>query len=282
MMGRKIAWVTDSTASIDQEIRDHPDIYWVPLLVCINGEDYLDGVTLAPEELYPLLKKPENAITTSQPPPGAFAELYRKLAEDYDEVISIHLSSLLSGTYSSAVQAAGEADIPVTVIDSLILTEPLTRIVKAGVLMHEKGMETEQIVAELESLKEKHHTYVLIGDLTRLHKSGRMTGTQYYLGSLLNIQPIIRIKSGSLSTEEKVRSEKKAFQYIAGQIKKGSLTHSIREIAVMFTSKRDKADRLHDTLAKEFPEIPVKLVPLCTTIGVHTGEDVAGVSWFQE
>ncbi|MGM0921538.1 MAG: DegV family protein [Bacillota bacterium] len=281
-MRRKIAWVTDSTASIDAELKDHPDVFWVPMVICINDEEYLDGVNLQADDLYVLLKDTSNAITTSQPPPGAFVELYTKLAEDYDEIVSIHLSSLLSGTYTSAVQAAAEVDIPVTVVDSLTLSEPLTRLVKAAVKMHESGLEPDDIALKLKTLRENHRTYVLIGDLTRLHKSGRMSGTQYYLGSLLNIQPIIRVESGKLSTAEKVRSEKKGFQYIINLIKEGNQNHAIHEIAVLFSSKLDKSSKLYEVLQKEFPDIHIKLVPLCTTIGVHTGEDVVGVTWFEE
>ncbi|MCM3596840.1 DegV family protein [Metabacillus idriensis] len=281
-MRRKIAWVTDSTASIDAEMKDHPDVYWVPMVICINDEEYLDGVNLQADDLYALLKDSSNAITTSQPPPGAFVELYTELAENYDEIVSIHLSSLLSGTYTSAVQAAAEVDIPVTVVDSLTLSEPLTRLVKAAIKMHESGLAPDEIAAKLVTLRENHRTYVLIGDLTRLHKSGRMSGTQYYLGSLLNIQPIIRVESGKLTTAEKVRSEKKAFQYIINLIKNGNQNHGIHEIAVLFSSKLDKSSKLYEVLQKEFPDIHIKLVPLCTTIGVHTGEDVVGVTWFEE
>ncbi|USK32217.1 DegV family protein [Bacillus sp. F19] len=281
-MRRKIAWVTDSTASIDAELKDHPDVFWVPMVICINDEEYLDGVNLQADDLYVLLKDSSNAITTSQPPPGAFVELYTKLAEDYDEIVSIHLSSLLSGTYTSAVQAAAEVDIPVTVVDSLTLSEPLTRLIKAAVKMHESGLEPDDIASKLKTLRENHRTYVLIGDLTRLHKSGRMSGTQYYLGSLLNIQPIIRVESGKLSTAEKVRSEKKGFQYIINLIKEGNQNHAIHEIAVLFSSKLGKSSKLYEVLQKEFPDIHIKLVPLCTTIGVHTGEDVVGVTWFEE
>ncbi|MGG4490953.1 DegV family protein [Metabacillus idriensis] len=281
-MRRRVAWVTDSTASIDAEMKDHPDVYWVPMVICINDEEYLDGVNLQADDLYAFLKDSSNAITTSQPPPGAFVELYKELAENYDEIVSIHLSSLLSGTYTSAVQAAVEVDIPVTVVDSLTLSEPLTRLVKASVKMHESGLAPHEIAAKLETLRENHRTYVLIGDLTRLHKSGRMSGTQYYLGSLLNIQPIIRVESGKLSTAEKVRSEKKAFQYIINLINKGNQNHGIHEIAVLFSSKLDKSSKLYEVLKEEFPYIHIKLVPLCTTIGVHTGEDVVGVTWFEE
>jgi DegV family protein with EDD domain len=148
--------------------------------------------------------------------------------------------------------------------------------------MHESGLEPDDIALKLKKLRENHRTYVLIGDLTRLHKSGRMSGTQYYLGSLLNIQPIIRVESGKLSTAEKVRSEKKGFQYIINLIKEGNQNHAIHEIAVLFSSKLDKSSKLYEVLQKEFPDIHIKLVPLCTTIGVHTGEDVVGVTWFEE
>src|SRR5690606_4923606 len=110
---------------------------------------------------------------------------------------SIHISSKLSGTVSSAKQAAEIVNIPVTIIDSNILTYPMSVLVKEGIRLFHEGATIEEIKTELLDLRTKNETYVLIGSLEQLHRSGRMNTAQYYLGSLLQIKPIIELKDGA-------------------------------------------------------------------------------------
>src|SRR4051794_4299069 len=102
----RTAWVTDSTAYLDGELANHPDIYKIPLTILLDDEEYADGIDLTAEELYLKLKELKTPPKTSQPSIGAFQELYEKLAQDYDQIVAVLLSSKLSGTVSSSEQAA--------------------------------------------------------------------------------------------------------------------------------------------------------------------------------
>jgi DegV family protein with EDD domain len=159
----KIAWVTDSTAFLDEELLNHPDVYSIPLTIVLDGEEYLDGIDLTPHELYSRLKTLNSPPKTSQPAVGEFVTLYEKLAEKYDMIISVLLSSKLSGTVSSSQQAAQLVEIPVVTIDSKILTYPLTALIKMGLRELQADGNIENVIKYLEVQTDKNETYVLIG-----------------------------------------------------------------------------------------------------------------------
>lgn len=126
----KTAWVTDSTAYLDDQLKNHPDLYIIPLTILLEGEEFADGVDLSAAQLYARLKELKSPPKTSQPAVGVFQELYEKLSKDYDQVVAVLISGKLSGTVSSSEQAAKLVDIPVTTFDSNILTAPMSALLK--------------------------------------------------------------------------------------------------------------------------------------------------------
>ncbi|MEH7276732.1 DegV family protein, partial [Neobacillus vireti] len=196
----KTAWVTDSTAFLDEELKNHPDLYTIPITMLLDGEEFIDGVDFTAAQLFAKLKELKTPPKTSQPSIGAFQELYEKLSKDYDQIAAVLLSGKLSGTVSSSEQAAKLVDIPVKTFDSHILTAPMTALLKRGMELVEAGNSLESVMEQLESLRTTNETYVLIGSLEQLHRSGRMTGLQFFLGSMLNVKPIISIENGALNT----------------------------------------------------------------------------------
>ncbi|MEH7346633.1 DegV family protein [Bacillus sp. JJ1532] len=275
----KIAWVTDSTAYLEEQLLNHPDVYTIPVTILLDEEEFLE-VDLTPAHLYERLKTLKNPPKTSQPSIGAFKDLYEKLGEKYDVIFSVHISSKLSGTASSSEQAAQLVDSNVITIDSKILTYPLTRIVKKGIELSELGMEPAEIKSSLEKLRETNETYVRIGSLEQLHRSGRMSGVQFFLGSMLNIIPIIAIIDGALSTNEKVRSERKAKDKMIQLLRKSHQQKPIKEAYILYGLHESEALKWKDELIVEFPEIAFQPYPLGAAIGVHAGENTLGISWF--
>ncbi len=278
----RIAWVTDSTAVLDEELKNHPDVYIIPLTIIMDGKEYTDGVDLTAEQLYENLKSLKEPAKTSQPSIGAYQSLYEKLSKEYDHIFAVLISSKLSGTVSSSEQAAQLVDIPVTTIDSKILTYPLTALLK-------KGMEWEKAGASLQEIKEKYsmmipsnELFVLIGSLEQLHRSGRMSGVQFVLGSMLNIKPIISIKNGALEIKEKVRSEKKALDKITQYLRDSHKTHSLKEVYILYGLHEQHALQWREKLIEEFPDIDFRTYPIGATIGVHAGEHTLGISWFNQ
>jgi DegV family protein with EDD domain len=278
----RIAWVTDNTACLDEEILNHPDVYIIPITIMMGGEEYQDGIDLSAEQLYQKLKVLREPPKTSQPSIGAFQELYEKLKQDYDHIIAVLLSSKLSGTVSSSEQAAQLVDIPVTTIDSRILTYPLTALVKKGMEWASSGMGVEEIKNKYAQSIPTNELYVLIGSLEQLHRSGRMSGVQFVLGSMLNIKPIISIKDGVLEIKEKARSEKKALDKIIHYLREANERNPVKEAYLLYGLHIGPAEQWKEKLSVEFPEINFQCYPLGATIGVHAGENTLGISWFND
>lgn len=275
----KIAWVTDSTAFLEEQLVSHPDVYTIPITILLDEDEFLE-VDLSPSELYERLKTLKSPPKTSQPSIGAFKELYEQLGENYDVIFSVHISGKLSGTASSSAQAAQLVDANVITIDSKVLTYPLTRIVKKGIELTDSGMEPEEIKSRLESLLETNELYVRIGSLEQLHRSGRMSGLQFFLGSMLNVIPIIAIVDGALSTNEKVRSDRKAKDKMIQLLRKSHQTKPIKEAYLLYGLHESEALKWKEELIIEFPEIEFEPYPLGAAIGVHAGEYTLGISWF--
>ncbi|WP_433742738.1 DegV family protein [Falsibacillus pallidus] len=278
----KIAWVTDSTVCLDEELSCHPDLYLLPMTILLDDEEYLDGVTLQPEDLYQKLKGLKKIPKSSQPSVGLFVELYSKLKEEYDFIISIHVSSHLSGTCSTASQAAKMIDHPIEVIDSKILSYPLSYIIKQGMKVVSDGGSSEEAVEIIEDLLKINETYVLVGSLEQLHRSGRMNGLQFFIGSFMNIKPIISISDGKLLVKEKVRSGKKGLEKMVDYIKDSSGKGTIKEIFILYGLHEEEALKWKNHIKGMFPDVKCSTHPLGAVIGLHAGEHTLGISWFCE
>ena len=278
----KTAWVTDSTAYLDEELRNHPDLYTIPLTILLDGEEYSDGIDLTSAQLFERLKQLKNPPKTSQPSIGAFQTLYEQLSKNYDQVVSVLLSGKLSGTVSSSEQAAKLVDIPVTTFDSNILTYPMTALLKKGIALLEAGTSLELLIEQLEKIKKTNETYVLVGSLEQLHRSGRMSGVKFFLGSMLNVKPIISIVDGALSVKEKARSEKKAKEKILDYLRSSYEQHHFNEVYILYGLHEEQASKWEGEIRKEFPELRIVCCPLGAVIGVHAGENTLGISWHNE
>ncbi|MGG3470206.1 DegV family protein [Neobacillus pocheonensis] len=275
----RTAWVTDSTAYLDEELKNHPDVYTIPLSIVLDGEEFADGIDLSPTQLFERLKQIKNPPTTSQPSVGAFQALYERLEKDYDQIISVLLSGKLSGTVSSSEQAAKLVNIPVTTFDSKILTYPMTALLKKGMELLEAGSSLEDVIEELGQIRDTNETYVLVGSLEQLHRGGRMTGVQFFLGSLLNVKPIIAIEDGALNVKEKVRSEKKAKEKILDYFKLACEKNQVKEVYILYGLHEEHAEDWKAELQAQFPQLSVICCPLGAVIGVHAGENTLGISW---
>ncbi len=278
----KIAWVTDSTAYLDEELKNHPDLYTIPLTILLDGEEFSDGIDLTSAQLFERLKQLKNPPKTSQPSIGAFQILYEQLSKKYDQVVAVLLSGKLSGTVSSSEQAAKLVEIPVTTFDSNILTYPMTALLKEGIRLVEEGAGIESVIHQLETIKKTNETYVLVGSLEQLHRSGRMSGLKFFLGSMLNVKPIISIVDGALSVKEKARSEKKAKEKILDYLRSSYEQYHFKEVYLLYGLHEEHAANWKDELRKEFPRLQIICCPLGAVIGVHAGENTLGISWHNE
>jgi DegV family protein with EDD domain len=277
----KIAWITDTTASLNKEFIEENHIHVVPLHVVINQESYKETIDITQKEFYERMQHEEGTFQTSQPSVGEFVELYTKLKEDYDYGIAIHASSILSGTYQTSVMAAEMADFKLLAIDSLTGSYPLSFLMKKGVELVEQGLEGSEVVTQLNAIRENTRLYLIPSNLDQLHKSGRVSGSQKILASLFNIKPILAIE-GTAKIVDKVRTEKRAIAWLINKLAEDLKTKSVNKVAIVHANDMKRATALEKLVNDTFPTIKTELMMLITVAGVHTGVGTAGLSWVLE
>ncbi|MDF2838292.1 MAG: degV family protein [Paenibacillus sp.] len=277
----KIRIVTDSTADISAELREKLGITMVPLKVLFGQETYVDAVTITAEQFYEKLKSVSTLPTTSQPSPLEFSETYeRLLQEDPDcAIISIHLAASLSGTYQSATiaQSMLEQDADVTVIDSRSASYGIGALVVRAAEMANAGHGKEEILAEVERLRNDITIYFLVDSLDHLHKGGRIGRASALIGSILNIKPILSLDTdGSVHAVDKVRGTKKAMGRISEMLKNNYGSDPV-SLTIFKTDDEAAAEELGERVKAD---LNVKVVGYATVgpvIGTHAGPGTSAV-----
>ncbi|HAM79758.1 DegV family protein [Ornithinibacillus bavariensis] len=280
MPTKKIAFVTDSTVFLTDELKAHPDIYVVPIVIISNGEEYEDGINLTSEKLYEIIRTEKEVPKTSQPNIGKFKTLYEQLKEEYDQVIAIHVSSKLSGTISSSMAGKDAAGFEVEVVDSFSLSFAITSLLERGLELSEEGKDAKEIANELRHMTNRQRNLILLSTLEQLFKGGRMSSTQFVLGNLLKIKPILSIgPDGELGLKERIRSEKKATRRIIELLKASAEKYSVRRINIANANAIEKAVALKEMLQSEMPNVDIRIGEVSSSLAVHAGEGAIAVFW---
>lgn len=279
-MKKPIAWVIDTTGFITEEMKAHPDVYVVPLNIHFGTEEFIDGVDLTQAQLHQRIKAAPEFPKTSQPSAGKFAELYDKLKEEYECAIAIHASAKLSGTIASSTAGADMSEFKVYAVDSLALSYGLSGLMERGWELQNEGLPADQIAQKLEKETTDFRNYILIGNLTQLYKGGRMSGAQYYIGSLLQVKPIVQLTpEGELKPIDKVRSHKKAVKYLIDHAVKDNQEHGVDSFQLMHGNSHDEAESLKRELLKAIPDAQILIGDLSSSLAVHAGEGTLALMW---
>lgn len=280
MTKKPLAWIVDSTAYISEDLKLHPDFFSVPLNIHFGEKQFVDGVDLTPQQLYAKIKGADEFPKTSQPSAGEFAERFKTIGEQYEQAIAIHVSGKLSGTLASSKAGAEIAGFPVTFIDSHALSYGITGMIERGMEMYDSGSTVPEIIVQLEKMVGTLHNFILIGKLDQLYKGGRMSGVQFFLGSLLKVKPIVQISTdGELQAIDKVRSEKKALQYLIDKVVEGHHAGR-RKIYIMHGNVMDQAIHLKNLISEQVPGLDVEIGDISSVLAVHGGEGTLAVLWF--
>ena len=274
--------VTDSTADLSEELLREYHISVLPLSISIDGIVYRDRFDIQPDEFIEKMESAAELPKSSQPPLGAFIELYEELTADGSEVISIHLSSQLSGTYQTAVSASNMVDGNITVIDSMYISKGLGFQVVRAALLAEEGMTAEAIVKDLENLRDRTSLYVTIDHFDNLIKGGRIGKGKALIGSLLKVKPIARLEDGIYTPEKNVRSSSQLIRYLTGQFVSAVKGRTVQAIGIAHADALDLAHRLKDSLLEHIPGIDIDIAYTTPIISVHTGKGAIGFTFYTD
>lgn len=276
------AIVTDSTAYIPRELREKWKIYMIPLNVIFGNEAYAEEVDITASEFYEEVKT-KGLPKTSQPPVGQFAELFERLAKDYDAVISIHLSSGISGTYQGAVAAGGMVeDIQVFAFDSEISCMVQGLYALEAAKMAQKGIEPEVIIARLEELKSTADAYFMVDDLSHLQRGGRLSSAQAFIGGLLQLKPLLRFQNKGIVPFEKIRTRKKAMKRIADLLGADVSKGESYQAAIIHANREEEALEWRNELSALYPNVDFSISYFGPVIGTHLGEGAMGLGWIRK
>ncbi|WLR42680.1 DegV family protein [Bacillus carboniphilus] len=279
---KKIAWITDSSAYVPESMKTHENLFIIPMNISFEEDIYQDGIDLTSTQLYEKIEKSKQIPKTSQPAISYFIDLYKKLKEDYDEAIAVHLSSDLSGTYQTSCLAAEMAEFPVEVVDSKILSYPMTMMIEKGMELHTSGLCGKEIAKILRMEHKRFHNYILVGRLEQLYKGGRINGVQKAIGTLLKIHPILQVKNGTAHLFGKFRTKKRALNTILKQFEQEKKQNIIKNVQILHADVLNEAKELKEKLMTQYKDIDVLIGPLSPTIGVHGGKGSMVLAWSVE
>lgn len=278
----KTAVVTDSTAYIPKEIREHLHIHMIPLQVIFEGEVYEEEVDLTAEEFYEKVKQVEKLPTTSQPPIGKFVELFQRLAEEYDAVVSIHLSSGISGTYQGALAAAEMVDgIEVYAFDSEISCRVQGFYVLEAAQMALEGKSPQDILARLEEIKKSAIAYFMADDLAHLQRGGRLSSAQALIGSLLQVKPVLHFENKVIVPFEKIRTRKKALKRVSDLLAADAASGEHYKAVIIQANREEEAREWKAELEARLPNVEFDITYFGPVIGTHIGEGGMGMGWYK-
>ncbi|QOR66262.1 DegV family protein [Cytobacillus suaedae] len=278
----KTAIVTDSTAYIPKELREKYNIHMIPLSVNFGVESYREEVDITADEFFEEIKAKSELPTTSQPPVGEFVELFEKLGQDHDAVISIHLSSGISGTYQGAV-SAGEMveDVKVFTFDSEISCMVQGFYALEGAELAQEGKTAEEIMARLEEMKTTMKAYFMVDDLTNLQRGGRLSGAQAFVGSLLQVKPILHFQDKVIVPFEKIRTRKKALKRLFELFDEVASSNEPMRAVLIHANRPEEAEELKVELGQKYPNVEFLISYFGPVIGTHLGEGAIGLGWYK-
>ncbi|PYZ95858.1 fatty acid-binding protein DegV [Alteribacter lacisalsi] len=278
----KIAVLTDSTSYIPKELREEHEIAMIPLNVVFGEEEYKEELEITTEQFYEEMKTKEALPKTSQPSVGLFEETYAKLAEDHDEIIVVTLSSGISGTYQTAVSAANMMDgVSIHVFDSEISCMPQGFFALTAARMAREGKPSNEILERLNAMKTNMRAYFMADDLSHLHRGGRLNGAQLFVGSLLQIKPVLHFENKVIVPFEKVRTAKKALARIEGLLDEDAGDNEALDVVVIHGNRPEKAEEIAADLKKKYPAANVYISYFGPVIGTHLGEGSLGIGWIK-
>jgi DegV family protein with EDD domain len=265
--------VTDSTADLPPQLAKELGITVVPEYVRFGDNVYRDRVDINEDEFYQRLLHDRIHPSTTQPSPQDFAGVYKELSKEADGVISIHISSKLSGTYNSALQGKElvEKACPIEVIDSQVLTMSLGLLVITATNIAKSGKNIERIVEEVKQTIPTIHLLALLDTLKYLALGGRIGKAKALLGTILSVKPMLTIKNGELEPVGQVRTRAKGIDRLFDFVKNAT---DIQDLAIVYNTTPEDAQVLAERIGFIFPKQRIRFAKLGPALGVHGGPGI--------
>jgi len=268
--------VTDSTSDLTPEVASELGITVVPLYVNYDNAVYRDGVDMTTSAFYRRLAENHSLPTTAAPAPGAFAEVYNKLAQETDEIVVITISSRLSATYKAAADGKElvNCKAQIEVLDSFAAIGGLGLIVISAAKVANAGGSIDDVVDNVLSAMDRVEIRMAFDTLEYLKKGGRIGTAAAFFGSVLKINPILGLKDGLTDGVARVRCRAKAIDYLFNY---AASFPAIDELAVEDATTPEETEQLIQRLGTIYPIEKIYHLKVSPVIGSHVGPHVLGI-----
>lgn len=271
--------VTDSASDLPSDLAQRWNITVVPCYVIMGDQSYRDGVDISPDEFYRSLVANSQLPTTAQPSVADFHAVYQELLAQGHEVVSIHISGKLSGTLNSAEQARAslgeDAAGRIEIIDSELASIPLGLVSLSAGQQAESAESHKQVAEQVRRDLSLTHCYFLLDTLTYLQRGGRIGRAQAFLGSVLNVKPILTIQDGEAHPVERVRNRQRALRRLVELVQQLA---PIKGLAVIYSTEPEEAEALKSRLSPLLPTDNIVVARFGPTLGTYIGPGGLGVA----
>ena len=279
-MSHRVAIVTDSNSGITQDKGKELGIRVFPMPFFINGELYLEDITITQEEFYQKLTNDAD-ISTSQPAPGDLMDMWEEILQEYDELVYIPMSSGLSAACENAMMLSKEYDGKVQVVDNQRVSVTLKQSVLKAIDLVKEGKGAQEIKEILEAEGRESSIYITVDTLKYLKKGGRITPAAAAVGAVLNIKPVLQIQGGKLDAFAKARGWKQAKKIMLDAIEKDMEERFQGEpvcIQAAYTSSKEDAQKWKEEIQARIPNVEIDMDPLSLSVACHIGPGALAVT----
>ena len=278
----KIKLICDSLCDAPKELIEQYDIDVVPLNIILGDKEYKEGIDISNDEFYKRMKEKTEVPKTSQATYIQFKEVFDKYKDDYS-IVCINGSSKSSGTYQSAVMAKNDTEGDIHLYDASNLTFGAGMFVLKAAQLLEEGKTLDEVIKELNIIKEKYCLVFSIDSLNHLQKGGRISSTKAMVGNLLNVKPICEVKDGLVTQLGQVRGKKNVINKLieaTDELTGGNIDTSIMYIGYMDNEK--EKDKMVEALKEKYNPDKIGTFKIGSCIGSHSGPGVLGILSFKK
>lgn len=278
----KVVVITDSTSGLQVEQAKQLNITVLPQTLIWGSETFLDGVNIQPDEFYTRLAKASVMPSSSQISPGVFEKIFREQVDQGNDVLAVLVSSVLSGTINSAVQAqAAVHSERVAVVDSFTVAMALGFATIEAARLAAQGASLAECKAVAEQACKRTGIVLTVSTLEFLHRGGRIGGATRFLGTALNIKPILELQHGRIEPLERVRTRAKALARLIELLEERTAGKPFR-LAALHANAEQEAQELLEQASDRFHPTEQMIAPVSPVVGTHAGPGTLGLVWMTE
>lgn len=277
-----IAIVTDSTAYIPKDLTDKYNITVAPQVLIWGEQTFQDGVDIQPDEFYSRLKTAKVMPTTSQVSVVAMQKIFADLVGKGLDVVGIFISSKLSGTMQSAIQgrdALEKGSNKVHLVDSLSTAMAMGFIALTAARAAADGAKVDEVVSLAEKAREHTGVFFAVDTLEFLHRGGRIGGAQRFIGTALNMKPVLALKDGRVEAVERIRTKSKALDRVLELVVEQTKGKSNIHLATLHANAEEDARQLLERADQELKAVESILTSVSPVVGTHAGPGTVGLAY---